>query len=100
MLRQRTSRVVLEVYSIVGVCQPNHVPYGSPVTQHIGREGEGGLLVAPDSLAFLETELVHNCSVVRVPLLHVRVPSCKVSRDETEIRVMVLEANGDGPFVP
>ena len=55
--------------------------------------------MARDSLAFLETELVHDRSVVGVPFLHVRVSSCKVSRNETEIRVVILETDGDGPLV-
>jgi len=55
--------------------------------------------VAPDSLALLETELVHDRSVVRVPFLHVCVSSCKVSRDETEIRVVVLETDGNSPLI-
>lgn len=99
-LRQRTSCIVFEIYSVVGVRQPDHVPYGILVTHRV-RQGIGrDLLVAPDGLPLLETELVHDRSVVRVPFLDVRVSSREVSSDETEIRVMVLEADGDGSFVP
>lgn len=56
--------------------------------------------MALDGLAFLKTELIHNRSVVRVPFFHIRMSSCEVSCYETEIRVMILEADGDRPFVP
>ena len=55
--------------------------------------------MAPDSLALLETEVVHDSSVVRIPFFHIRMSGCEVSRDETEICVMILEADGDGSFV-
>ena len=91
MLRQRTNSIVLEIYSIVGICQPDHVPYGTPVAQCVGEEGErGGLLVAPDSLSLLETKVIHDRSVVRISFFHIRMSSCEVSRDETKIRVMIL----------
>jgi len=46
--------------------------------------------VTPDSLALLEMELIRDRSVVRIPFFHVRVSSCEVGRDETEIRVVIL----------
>lgn len=55
--------------------------------------------MAPDSLALLETEVVHDSSVVRIPFFHVQMSGCEVSRDETEICVVILEADGDGSFV-
>ena len=62
-------------------------------------EGRGDLLVGPDGLALLKTELIHVRSLVRIPFFHVRMSSCEASGDETKIHVMVLEADGGGSFV-
>lgn len=67
----------------------------------IGRTVDrGNVLVAPNGLALLEAELIHDRPVIRIPFFHVRMPGCKVSSDEAEICVMILEADGDGPLVP
>jgi hypothetical protein len=90
VLCQRTNRIVIKIYSIVGVRQPNHIPYCTTVAQDVDQKRRNYLLVARDGLALLEAELVYNRLVVRITFFHVRMSGCQVGGDETETRVMIL----------
>ena len=56
--------------------------------------------MACDGLSLLETKLIYNCPVVRVPFFHVRMPGRQMSGDETKTPVMILQADRNGSFIP
>lgn len=55
--------------------------------------------MAVDGLALLEVQAVGDGMIVGVPFIHIRMSSSQVSRDETEVGIMIIQTDCDSAFV-
>lgn len=58
------------------------------------------VLMTLDCLPLQEVEAVHDGMVIGVAFFDVGMAGCKVSGDEAEVCVVVIEPNGNCAFVP
>lgn len=53
-----------------------------------------------DRLPLQEMEAVHNSMIIGIAFFDVVMTGCKVGGDEAEVRVIVVEPDGNCAFVP